>query len=81
MDSVLPLVDMHAFLLVLVLFVLSKSTYDLCDIYVYVCATGLLWYVSFHSGMASVGSFLETYRDLTEDEILHVWSTLYYGEN
>lgn len=32
------------------------------------------------SGMASVGSFLNSFQELTEDELLHVWSTLYYGK-
>lgn len=32
-----------------------------------------------NKGMASVGSFLESFQELTEDELLHVWSTLYYA--
>ncbi|KAL8448832.1 hypothetical protein Emed_003540 [Eimeria media] len=29
--------------------------------------------------MASVARFLESFQELTEDELLHVWSTLYYA--
>ncbi|OEH75029.1 nucleolar domain-containing protein [Cyclospora cayetanensis] len=32
-----------------------------------------------NKGMASVGSFLESFQELKEDEILRVWSTLYYA--
>ncbi|KAL8430739.1 hypothetical protein ACSSS7_005736 [Eimeria intestinalis] len=32
-----------------------------------------------NKGMASVARFLESFQELTEDELLHVWSTLYYA--
>lgn len=30
-------------------------------------------------GMASVGNFFNSFQELTEDELLHVWTTLYYA--
>lgn len=32
-----------------------------------------------NKGMASVGSFLDRFQELKENELLHVWSTLYYA--
>ncbi|KAL8269805.1 hypothetical protein Esti_006284 [Eimeria stiedai] len=32
-----------------------------------------------NKGMANVARFLESFQELTEDELLHVWSTLYYA--
>ncbi|KAL8447613.1 hypothetical protein Emag_004223 [Eimeria magna] len=36
-------------------------------------------YIFCQSGMASVARFLESFQELTEDDLLHMWSTLYYA--
>ena len=52
------------------------------------CTSICLFLICFYSvfvfvfkGITAAGNYLEKSQQLTEDEMLRIWSTLYYGKN